>query len=158
LELFRTAGVAKTAVICASILILVGGFLLWAAISKETIKLGWPTEISAPESEQLKACRTIQTAQHEELETLKDERMAAYKTIDNDQNALTEETRLRLEAMERDKGKYQSDNENVVIERIKQLQADMDYRYKIIEWVRKTIHERSQTVYSSCTEIINTGR
>jgi len=155
LEIFSTAGVAKTAVICGAILILVFGFLVWAAISKETIKLGWPTEISAPESEQLKACRTIQSALHDVIQTLGNDRTSTHKTLDNDQNALTEETRLRLDAMQRDQGTYRSDNENVVIERINQLSSDFTYRTKILEWIRQTISNSYQGVSSSCTVIIN---
>jgi hypothetical protein len=78
-ELFSTAGVAKTALICGAFLILVFGFLIWAAISRETVKLGWPTEISAPESEQIKACRTIKDALHDEIQTPENERTSAYK-------------------------------------------------------------------------------
>jgi hypothetical protein len=157
-ELFSTAGVAKTAVICGAFLILVFGFLVWAAISQETIKLGWPTEISAPESEQMKACRTIQSALHEEIQTLENDRTSTYKTIDNDQNTLNEETRLRLDAMERDKSLLSNYNERVVIGRINQLESDLDYRNKIIEWIRQTIVGRFEIVYSSCAVIINAGR
>jgi hypothetical protein len=105
LEFIRAANVAKVVIVvgipCTTFLIAFLIAMWWATITRETIKLG-PLEISAPESEQMKACRTIQAALHDEIQTLDNERMSAYKTIDNDQTALNEETRLRVDARERD--------------------------------------------------------
>lgn len=70
LEFFRTATAGKTAIICTTIVIVLGLFLVWAARTQETIKLG-PPEISAPESERMKACQTIQAGLHDEIQTLR---------------------------------------------------------------------------------------
>lgn len=50
------------------------------------------------------------------------------------------------------------DNEKAVIERINQLGYDIDYRNKIIYWIRETITARSEGLYSSCVAIIEAGR
>jgi hypothetical protein len=133
--------------------------MVWATTTRETIKLG-PLEISAPESEQMKACRTIQAALHDEIQTLDNERMSVYKTIDNDQNALNEETRLKIDALKRDRdtGSSYNANETAVDNRITQLSDDIDDRNRIIIWIRETITARSQEVYSLCRTIIEAER
>src|SRR5215467_8639121 len=61
-------------------------------------RLGWIKLSETPESEQMKACRTIQTAANDEAQRLKEEIQSAYTTIDNDHKALTEQTRARVAA------------------------------------------------------------
>lgn len=85
------------------------------------------------------------------------------RTIDNDQTALKEQIRLSIDARERDmrvnndpNSRYSSysANENAVDYRIKQLISDIDYRDRIIAWIRETITDRSQSVHSACAAII----
>jgi len=72
IEFFRTTNAAKATIVCGTFLIVVIIFLGWLERTGETIKT-WPPEISTPESEQMKACRTIQTAAHDEAQTLEHE-------------------------------------------------------------------------------------
>ena len=160
LEFFTDADVAKIAVVGVVLLIGAVFFLEWAERTRETIKL-WPPEISAPESEEMKACRTLQVALHDEIQSLENEQTSAYKMLDNEHTALNEETRLRIEAMERDRviqketgSSSSNDNERAVIHRISQLENDIDYRDKMLRWIRQTIADRSQEVYSSCAAIM----
>jgi hypothetical protein len=162
-EFFRTANTAKTALVCATLLIALVIFLLWAAVTRATVKFT-PPEISAPESEQMKACRTIQAALHDEILTLENERRSAYTTMDNNHNALNEQTRLRMDARERDRGVAKetgdssfSVNEEVVIDSVNELIKDINYRNEIISWIRQEITVRSERVYSLCATIIEAG-
>jgi hypothetical protein len=161
-DLFSTAGVAKTALLCGTLLIFVFGFLVWAAISQETIKLGWPTEISAPESEQLKACRAVQTALHDEIQTFDNDRTSSYKAIADDQNALNEATRLQNDTEREEVNSKESKSyygAKVDIDsRIQQLNNDIDNRDEVISRIRQQIADRSQNVYSLCAVIIQAGR
>jgi hypothetical protein len=152
-EFFRTSNIAKTLIVCGTFLIVVIIFLGWLERTGETIKT-WPPEISAPESEQMKACGTIQTAAHDEGQTLEHEIQSAYTTIDNDQKALTEETRLRVEAIEKDRDRGLSPNEDAVNARIQQLSNDINWRDKIISSRRERIGNVSQWVYSQCAAIL----
>jgi hypothetical protein len=86
---------------------------------------------------------------------------SAYKMLDNVHTALNDETRLRIEAMERDKvvqkdtgSSSSDDNERAVMRRISQLDNDFDYRNKMLRWIRQRISDRSQEVYSSCAAIM----
>jgi hypothetical protein len=152
-EFFRTANTAKTALVCATVLIALVIFLLWTAITRATVKF-LPPEISAPESEKMEACCTIQDALHDEIQTLDNERRSAYTTIDNNHNALNEQMRLRMDARERDRGVAKetgdtsfSVNEEVVIDRANELIKALNYRNEIIFWIRQEITVRSESVY-----------
>lgn len=163
LEFLGTATVAKTIIVCVTFLTAVLMFQVWAERTGETIKL-WPPEISAPESEEMKACHTLQAAVHDEIQTLENDRTSAYKAIENDKNNLNEATRLRIDAMERDKrvqketGSRENDNEEAVINRVKQLESDWEFRDRTISWIRQTINDRSDAVYSLCVSIIQARR
>jgi hypothetical protein len=162
-DFLNVAGATKIAIIFGALVLiaLTGvGFLTWAASSGETIKLGWPTEISAPESEQLKACRAAQTALHDEIQTLDNERKSSYRAIADDQNALNEVTRLQINTE-----KQEADSKEIsyagakmdIDDRITQLKIDIDYRDKVIIFIRQAIADRSQKVLSLCAAIIQAG-
>ena len=102
----------------------------------------------------MEACRTIQDALHDEIQTLDNERRSAYTTIDNNHNALNEQMRLRMDARERDRGVAKetgdtsfSVNEEVVIDRANELIKALNYRNEIIFWIRQEITVRSESVY-----------
>jgi hypothetical protein len=160
-EFLRTMNIAKTVIVCGTFLIVVFIFREWVETTEKNIKL-WPPEISTPESEQIQACRTIQAASHDDVQTLEHEIQSAYTTIDNDQKALAEQTRLRVAAAEQDRviqkdnggSSYYATNVSAVDERITELSKDIDWRDKIIGSRRQQIDNVSDWVYSQCAAIL----
>ena len=159
-DFFGTASAARILIFCGTILIALVLFLTWAAETRETIKL-WPPEISAPESERLQACKTMQTALHDQIEALENDASSAYKARENDQKALTEETALQVDAKKRDDD-YPSSRSNtyeaVVGSRVGQLNDDVTFQDKVISWARQEIANRYQGLASLCGAIIEVGR
>jgi hypothetical protein len=150
---FRSPGIARTFMLVIALPIAIAAYTI-----DVSDRLGL---ISTPESEQMKACRTIQAAAHDQIQTLEHEIQSAYTTIDNDQKALTEQTRLRVAAAEQDRviGKDRdfssySVNAEKVDERISQLSNDIDWRDKIIASRGQGISNVSNWVYSHCAEIL----
>jgi hypothetical protein len=156
--LFQTTA-ANVAFVCLTILIIFATLIWEAETSRKDISV-WGIDIKVHESDEVEACRAIQSSAHDQIAAVEKDRDDAYKVIESDQNHLQEANKLLLEARKRDweASKEQdtrvSENDQSVSGRITYLVNDSAYRDKVIEWTRDRIAEINENVNQQCGAIL----
>jgi len=125
--------------------------VLWAETSRKDIKF-WGVEITAPESDAIKACRMIQAAFHEKALGLESERQATYRRIENDEASIDAFTKIELEA--KAGSRDSTDYESTVTWRVNNLINDTNSQEKRLEWVIQTEVADTELVNRECGSLL----
>lgn len=152
-DFLNTAKHPTLMIIGVVVIVCLGGVLFCVETSRKDIKL-WGIEITMPESDGIKACREIQAAFHDEALGLESERQATYRRIENDEASIDALTKLRLEAMARDRDTPAYDNEKAVLWRINNLVNDSNFREERVKWVNETQANYANRVDQECGSLL----
>jgi hypothetical protein len=146
----KTAEPPTAIIFCAVGLIYVGVFAYWAETSSKNIKF-WGVEITAPESDAIKACRAIQAAFHDKALGWESERQATYRLIESDQASIDAFSKLQLEARAGDR--YTSDYDRDVVWRINGRIEDLKGRGKYLDWLNQAEAANAEQVNQECGSV-----
>ncbi len=145
------------------VFLLIAGVILlyWFENSHKDFKL-WGIEITEPESDGVKACRSMQSALHDEVQMLENDRLSSHKAIDGDSAALNALTSQRIDAVKRDREiskETQSSyhyNEQIVVDRIEELTNEEDGNNKTLEKISDKVSVDTKSVFEACSSLLGT--
>jgi hypothetical protein len=95
------ATATNVAIVCVTISIIFVMLILWAENSRKDISV-WGIDIKLDESDEVQACRAIQSSASDQIAAIERDREAVYKVLASDHNLLQEAAKLLLEARTRD--------------------------------------------------------
>jgi hypothetical protein len=153
------ATATNVAIVCVTISIIFVMLILWAENSRKDISV-WGIDIKLDESDEVQACRAIQSSASDQIAAIERDREAVYKVLASDHNLLQEAAKLLLEARTRDQEASRSTNENAesVSGWMTDLANDTTYRDKVIGWTRDRIAAINEQVNQSCGAILESSR
>jgi hypothetical protein len=157
LKAFFQTTATNVVIVCVAITLIVVYLALWAENSSKDISV-WGINIKNPDSNEVQACRTIQTNASGQIAVIERERDAAYKGLENDHNLLQEAAKLLLEARTRDRERGTDANAQSVSGWITDLSRDSAHRDEIITWAENSITAINAQVNKSCGAILESSR